>query len=186
MDDENNGVIDALDNQEDTGIEDTESGEDTEEEITTTANEDIAKLKELAENQRIRAEKAEAKLKERKGKKDEHVFDPEEIRKQAVSTVREELEKEYLDNLEYPDDIKEEVRKIARLNKVSIKQALKDPYIDYKIGQAIQEERLLEGAVTSTRKSTPSQTAGYLDPRKFDLETEEGRTAWNKAKAKRG
>lgn len=174
MDDENTGALDTL-------IED--GGDATASEGISTADE-VAKYKELAENQRIRAEKAESKLKAKK--EDKLSYDPEDIRKEARSTVREELENQYLEDTEYPDDIKEEIRKIAKLNNVSIRQAEKDSYVQYKIDQAVQEQRFKSSTVRNTRASVPAEdSTQHLDPKKFNLDTEEGRKAWRDAKAKR-
>lgn len=174
MDDENTGVLDAL--IDDGG--DTSGSED----ISTT--DEVAKYRELAENQRIRAEKAEAKL---KGKKTETHFDPEVIRNEARATIREELDSQYLADSEYPDDVKDEIKKVAKMNGTTIKQAEKDPYIQYKIQQAVQEQRFNASAVRNTRNSTPTDNADeFLDPKNFDLNTEEGRKAWKEKKAKRG
>lgn len=185
MDEENKANLDAS----------TEEGSEETTEDVTNADEteaddiaaELAKARELAENYKVRAEKAEAKLKPKKEtKQDTPTFDPDEIRKQAQQTVREELEQQYLDDLEYPDDLKEEIKKIAKLNNVSIRQAEKDPYVAYKVQQAVQEKRLDEAAVRGTKKSETSSIGKALNPKDFDLNTEEGRKAWQEAKAKRG
>ena len=177
MEEENDGIIDTLVDDE---------GNDSEENEDISTDEDIAKYKQLADNMRIRAEKAEAKLKGTKKEAKAPDFDPEEFRKQTTATVREELENQYLEDSEYPDDIKEEIKKVAKLNNISIKQAEKDSYVQYKIEQAVQEERFDKASVRGTKKTTvEGKSEGFLDPSKYDLNTEEGRTAWKAAKAKR-
>jgi hypothetical protein len=169
--DEENQVLDTLIE----GEGDTTTGED----ISTDVSAELAKARTLAENQRIRAEKAEAKLKARK--EVPQTIEPDAVRNQ----VREELENAYLEELEYPEDIKAEIKKVAKMNGVTIRQAEKDPYIAYKIDQAVQENRINEASIRSVRKTVPKETTTFLDPKKFDLNTEEGRKAWTEAKAKR-
>ncbi len=173
MEEENYGELDTL-------IQDEGDGSEPEG-ISTNDDTDY---KALAENYKVRAEKAEAKLKEKKQEKPS--LDPEAIRNEARSTVREELDNQYLDDMEYPDEIKAEIKRVAKLNNVSIKAAEKDPYVQFKINQAVEEQRFDASAVRGTKKSQPVETDEYLDPKKFDLNTEEGRRAWKEAKLKRG
>jgi hypothetical protein len=162
------------------GEGDTTIGEDITTDVSAElAKAELAKARELAENQRIRAEKAEAKLKARK--EVPPTIEPDAVRNQ----VREELENAYLEELEYPEDIKAEIKKVAKMNGLTIRQAEKDPYIAYKIDQAVQENRINEASIRSVRKTVPKETTTFLDPKKFDLNTEEGRKAWTEAKAKR-
>ena len=158
------------------GEGDTTTGEDI---TTEDVSAELTKAREVAKNQRIRAEKAEAELKAKK--EEPQTIEPEAVRSQ----VREELDNAYLEELEYPEDIKEEIKKVAKMKGVNLRDAVKDPYIAYQIDQAVQENRINEASIRSVRKTVPVETNTFLDPKKFDFNTEEGRKAWMEAKAKR-
>jgi hypothetical protein len=174
MYEEEEQVLDTLDE----GEGDTTTGEGINDDVSA----ELAKARELADNYKTRAEKAEAKL---KGVKTQTV-DPDEIRKQTTEAVRAELEAQYLEDSDFPDDIKDAIKNVAKMNNISVKQAEKDPYIAYKIEQAVRDNRINEASIRSGRKAVPEESKStFLDPSKFDLNTEEGRKAWKDAKAKR-
>lgn len=96
----------------------------------------------------------------------------------------ERMEKIELDNLDLPDDLKAEVKEVAKLKGISIREAANSSYILYKKQEFEQAERIKNA--TPTRKGggkyivDPSKP---LDPSDFDMSTEEGRKAWDEAKA---
>lgn len=162
-----------------------ENNEQGKQETLDTANDvnsELAKFKELAENYRIRAEKAEAKA---KGKGE--TFDPETIRKEAEAAARATLEQRDLDELEYSDEIKDNIKQIAQLKGVSVRAASKDPYIAHLIAQEEATRRMNEAADNGGKKGIKSSydPSRPLNPADFDLSTEEGRKAWEEAKAAR-
>lgn len=112
---------------------------------------------------------------------------PESQQPQDVeSTVRNVLEKERLADMNLPDDVKSEVRTLAQVKGISVKQAAQDPYIQHLQSQHEQQERVEAAGISRTQKGAsvadPSQP---LDPSEYDLTTEEGRKAWDEAKAAR-
>jgi hypothetical protein len=162
-----------------------ENNEQVEQETSETANDvtsELAKFKELAENYRIRAEKAEAKA---KGKGE--TFDPDTIRKEAEAAARATLEQRDLDELEHSDDIKESIKQIAQLKGVSVRTAAKDPYIAHLVAQEEATRRMNEAADNGGKKGLKSSydPSQPLNPNDFDLSTEEGRKSWEEAKAAR-
>lgn len=96
---------------------------------------------------------------------------------------KEEMEKRDLESLDFPDDLKSEIQKVAKYDGISVREAAKSPYILHKKQEYEQAERIKNA--TPTRKGgsryivDPSKP---LDPSDFDMSTEEGRKAWNEAK----
>lgn len=116
-------------------------------------------------------------------KDDEKTFDPEAIRKDTEMTVKQQLEQRDLDEMEYPDEIKAEIKNIARIKDISVRKAEKDPYIGFLVEQAKAAGRIDEAAVPHTQHST---TAPSNKAPTFDMYTEEGRKAFDAWKASKG
>ncbi len=105
---------------------------------------------------------------------------PEDIGK----VVAQELEKRDLEALDYADDLKKEIQRIAQVQGISIKQAARDPYIVFKIGEYEKEQRANEATISRTHRSSSSQKFDPNTPPDVDMTTEEGRKAWDEWKAK--
>lgn len=112
---------------------------------------------------------------------------PTEKKPQTTETVdvselvKKELEQRDLEQLDYPDELKAEIKKIAQVQGLSIRQASKDPYILYKKEQLDSDNKIEDGAASGTRKG--SAEISLDKPPKFDMATEEGRKAareWRK------
>lgn len=177
------------DTQVDGDTENADQGGDSSETEDTTSNatdDELAKARKIADDQRKRAEKAEAELKTLKGKKPETAANPEEIRKQAQEAARAELEARDLEELEHSDEIKEQVKKLAQLQGISVRKAAQDPYIKHLVEKETAAKRAAEAADNGARKGrkggTQIDTSKPLDPQDFDLSTEEGRKEWEAAK----
>ena len=102
--------------------------------------------------------------------------------------VDERLEARDLETLDLPDELKEEVKKLAKLKGISVRAASQDPYIKFKKDEMDREARIT--AATPKRSNKGSYTPSVdpskpLNPADFDFNTEEGRKAWNDAKAAR-
>lgn len=112
-------------------------------------------------------------------------LDPEQIRKQAESVALATLDQRDLDEMDYPDEIKAEIKRIAQLQNITVRKAEKDPYIQYRIGQVQQADRVIEAGVTRMPRVTgATQTLDTKKPQ-FDMSTEEGRKKykeWKKQK----
>lgn len=114
---------------------------------------------------------------------------PEEIAKLVDQKVSERLEARDIESLDLPDELKAEIRDLAKLKGISVREAANLPYIKTR-KEEIEKEKRITGASPSRSK----QQGGYakdidpskpLDPKDFDLSTEEGRKAWDEARAKR-
>lgn len=104
----------------------------------------------------------------------------EDLDKKLDEKLNARLEKMDLDSLSYPDDLKAEIKKVAAIRGVSIKEAAKDPYIVSKI-EAVEKERDAdEGAISRTNKNGGKAKASLDSPPDVDMNTEEGRKAYDK------
>lgn len=109
-------------------------------------------------------------------------LDAEQIRTQTETTVKAQLEQRDLDEMEYPDEIKADIKKLAQLKGISVRKAAKDPYIQHLITEANADNRNHEATVTRTPHATPTRTDGKPE---FNMATDEGRKAFKEWKASR-
>lgn len=100
---------------------------------------------------------------------------PEEVEK-AVTAV---LEKRDYDALDYPDDIKAEIQKIAAAQGISIKKAAQDPYIKFKLDQAEKTRKAEEAAAGRNNRRTGKTEYDGKNIPNFDMSTPEGRKAYD-------
>jgi hypothetical protein len=175
-------------NKVDVDTENHEDGDSSKtEDINNAEKSELAKVKRIAEDQRKRAEKAEAELKSKKGYK-EQSFDPEEIKKQAQEAVRNEADSEFLDESDYSDELKEQLKAHAKATGATVRSTVKGDFGKFLVERAIAKQRADEAANNGNRKG---RSAGVTDPtvplnpEDFDLSTEEGRKEWDDAKKAR-
>lgn len=115
--------------------EETETSENTEEEETSEKNEELEKAKELANNQKIRAEKAEKKAKELKSQL--KTADKDELSSDDIITLA---------KADINDDQLARVRQWAKFKDISIKEALNDPIMKTSFAQDEIEARNAEAS----------------------------------------
>jgi len=111
-----------------------------------------------------------------------------DIDKLIDEKVRERLEERDLESLGLPEELKGEVKRLAKLEGISVREAAQLPYIQYRKQEAEKEQRIKNA--TPKRTSSGAYVPVYdpskpLNPADFDLDTEEGRKAWQEAKAAR-
>lgn len=111
------------------------------------------------------------KLKE----KPETKVDPSDIDK----AVDAKLEKRDLEALDYPDALKETIKKVASSQGISIKEALKDPYIKFKVDEADKEKAAEDASVGRTNKNGASKKFDFDKPPAPDMSTPEGQKEWD-------
>lgn len=102
--------------------------------------------------------------------------------------VDQKLAERELDSLNLADDLKAEIKDLAQLKGISVREASKLPYIQSRIEEAEKEERIKSGTPKRTStggKSIAIDPSKPLNPSDFDLSTEDGRKAWNEAKEER-
>ncbi len=104
--------------------------------------------------------------------------DADELDKKLDAKLNERLEKRDLEAIDYPDELKAAIKKVAAYNGISVKAALADPYIKAKIDAYEKEQKANDAAVSRTNK-------GGAGSHKFDINvipdvdmnTPEGRAA---------
>lgn len=113
----------------------------------------------------------------------------EDLDKTVDEKVEAKLEQRDLDSLEYPDELKAEIKKIAKANGTSIKAALQDPYIKFKIEAYEKEAKTEEAAVSRNNKNGGKKPLSLDNPPEVDMSTPEGRKeydTWVEAMKKAG
>ena len=114
--------------------------------------------------------------------KPETPVNADEIRKQTEATVRATLEQRDLDEMEYSDEIKAEIKRVAQIQGVSVRKATQDPYIQQRIAAVKSTERITEAGTARSSKAIPLNAKGMP---KFDFSTEQGRKEYDEWKADR-
>lgn len=113
-------------------------------------------------------------------KKDSVVLDPEIIDKR----LEEKLEKRDLEALDYPDELKKEIQRIAQIMQVPVKQALRDPYIVAKVKDYEKTVEAEDASISRTNRAPGGKGATFDNPPDVDMSTPEGRKTWDDWKAK--
>ncbi len=93
--------------------------------------------------------------------------------------VAEQFEKRDLDSLEYSDDLKKEIQRVAQIQGVSIKQAARDPYIVNKIADYEKQQKVEEATISRTNRSGGKKSYTFDNPPEVDMATPEGRKEWD-------
>lgn len=122
--------------------------------------------------------------KKEEDKKDNKNLTAEEIKKQAEDAVEERFMQRDLDDVDASEELKEEVKKLAKMKSLSIRQAFKDPYIIFLSEKEAQAKKLDKSSISIKKNGKPTiiDSDTKLDPQEFDLSTAEGRKAWDEAK----
>jgi len=115
---------------------------------------------------------------------------PTEVKKDNVvpnldvrKVLVEELEQRELDALEYSPELKKEIKRVAEITGVPIRQAIRDPYIANKIKDYEKENEVEEAAITKTNRSGGKKTISLENTPEVDMSTPEGRKKWDEYKA---
>lgn len=87
--------------------------------------------------------------------------------------INEKLEERELQAIDCPEDLKSEIKKLAKIQGISVKQALADPYIQYKKEDMERDQRNTEASTGGTRKGVALMDENNIP--EFDYSTEEGR-----------
>lgn len=102
-------------------------------------------------------------------------FKPEDLDKH----VQQAIDKRELESLEYPDDVKNAIKRAAELDGVSYRKAMSDPYVAAKIEAYNKKKEAEEAALGRSDKSSKSKNTDPFTPPDVDLNTEEGRKEYD-------
>lgn len=109
-------------------------------------------------------------------------LDADSIRKQTEQTVKAQFDEEYLEESEYSDTLKAEMRKVAKLNDSTVRAATKDSYIIHLIEKETEAKRISEAAKNGGGGGKGSKDNGAGMPERFTdpsyMSTSEGRQAY--------
>ena len=119
------------------------------------------------------------KLPKPEEKKEEPVKKEEPSDKSAEEIVKETLEQRDLDDLDYPDELKDEIKRIAQVQQISIKKVLEDPYIVSRTEAHKETVETEEAAISRTNKTGGKVTYSIEKPPEVDMGTEDGRKEWD-------
>lgn len=108
-----------------------------------------------------------------------NVLDPEILDKKFDEKFNERMEKLELEALDYSDEIKSEIKKVSKTQGISVKQAVRDPYIAFKISEAEKEQKTNEASISRTHKTYGKKSFSIDNPPEVDMSTEEGRKEWD-------
>lgn len=115
-----------------------------------------------------------------------------DVSKQTEATITERFNEEFLEDSEFSDNLKAEIRKISKLNGVTARTATKDSYIKHLIEKETAEKRALEAASNGNGAGKNGQDGGDSMPAKFNdpkfMITEQGQkeyAEWEKSKSKK-
>jgi len=141
-------------------------------------------------NWREKAQKASEEPKDTPGKDKESDKggEPEPADEVARRVFQEERDKEALESLDLPDELKEEIKDLAKAKGISVREAAKLPYILSRKEEVELEERIKKATPKRTKKGSIVSNydpAKPLNPKDFDFDTKEGVKAWQEAKKAR-
>lgn len=98
---------------------------------------------------------------------------PEEIDQKLDEKLNERLEKRDLDSMDYSDEVKAEISRVAKIQGVSVKQAVLDPYIASKIEAENKERTTNEAGISRVNKSGGKVGFSIDNPPEIDYSTPE-------------
>jgi len=87
--------------------------------------------------------------------------------KQTEAQIAARFDEEFLEDSDYSDDLKSEIRKIAKLNGVSARKATKDSYIVHLIEKEAAEAKAQEAANNGAGSGRGGKDGGDSMPSKF-------------------
>ncbi len=111
-----------------------------------------------------------------------------DIDKLVDQKLAERFEARELEELALPDDLKAEVKDLAKLKGISVREAAQLPYLKARKEEIEREERIKNATPKRSNKGSSvveTDPSKPLNPEDFDFSTEEGRKAWREARAAR-
>ena len=179
MEDENDENVDSTNDTEDTeNVNDDEAADAESEE---TGDESKPKYTENEKKLYARTKKAEADLKIANAKLAEKNNPGKPAPVGDVSKIiSAELDKRDLDALDVSDELKKEVSTYAKVQGISIKQALKSDYISFLKEKEDKKERINNASLGGNRRGNTKKDYSEMTASDFDLRTPEGKADFAK------
>jgi hypothetical protein len=149
------------------------------EQLTKDRIEEMKRFGKVVTQKRNWREKASKTAEPPKPPEHTSTLTPEQIAQKAREEALATLEARDLEELNLPDDLKSEVQRIAKIQNVSIRKAVQDPYILAKKEAYEKKQKEEEAAISRKNNSGAARTSFSVDsPPQLDMSTEEGRKKW--------
>lgn len=107
----------------------------------------------------------------------------EKVNTDIGSLVKEELDKRFaeqtLGSLDVSDEVRELIKKTSQLEGITIAEAAKHPFVQFKIEEEARDARVNNASLGKSTKKSPSVDISKMNPEDFDITTEEGRKQWD-------
>lgn len=115
--------------------------------------------------------------------------EPEDLDLKVSQKVSEILENRDLESLELPDELKTEVKELAKLRSISVREASKLPYITARKEEIERSKRLIDASPKRSKQGSVPEGIDYskpLNPKDFyDANGVMDTKAWKEARAMR-
>ncbi len=98
--------------------------------------------------------------------------------------IRAILDEERLEEMNVSDEVKDEIRNLAKLKNLSVKKVVEDPYIQYRMKESEAAAKVQEAGISGTKKGIPVGDGKTVEAPQFDYTTEEGIKAAKEWRAK--
>lgn len=157
---------------------------DDSDKIDKLVEKDVEQAKKLSSaiGQKIKAREKAAELQQQLDEKEptpakteEAPSAAEDLDKTLDDKLTERLENNALEDLEYPEELTNEIRDLAKLKGVSVKQILRDPYIVSRVEDHEKEQKAEEASISPTNKKRGKKAYSFDTPPDGDMATDEGR-----------
>lgn len=122
-------------------------------------------------------EKAEVKAEAKEGG-----YDPAKLDEIIAQKVNEKLDAKVLEDESYNDELKEEIKTYASMKKITVKEALKSDYIQFRLNNVEKQARIDGASISTKQKSFSTKNFSNSKPSDFNLQTEEGKAGWEQYK----
>ena len=97
---------------------------------------------------------------------------------EITAKVKAEFEQRDLDEMDHSDDIKAQIKSLAQVRNISVRQAAKDPYIVHLVETDQATRKSDDATITRTPKGQ-KVSFDKAKPPKVDMSTAEGRKTWD-------
>lgn len=94
------------------------------------------------------------------------------------TVVTKQLEQRDLDDMPHSAELKKEIQRVAQVQGISVKQAERDPYIAFKIGEEKKAGTVEDAAIGKTKGGGSKKVYTVDSPPDVDMSTKEGRDEW--------
>lgn len=96
--------------------------------------------------------------------------------------VSKEIDRRELEGLDSSDNIKDEIRKYAKANEVTVGEATSSKFIQFLQSEEAEQKKVDDASLGGKNRGSTKVDFKEASPEDFDLRTEEGQKGWDKYK----